>query len=610
MMTLLGVVWTVVGWALAIMMTVLSGETTGAAPEYASLLGAAGLAMALAGMSALLYGRGYRRSGPWTSGGHVLVDVLFGILGAILIFRFLVPGVCVIVGVAIWTGVIPLHHDNAFLWGLMLVGVGVTTPQVAIPSIGWLRNRQGAQRLTKASRRQTASDVLARPWVGSAEGLVVGYTGSARRPRPVRAPYHYVAVGPTGCRKSRGQLAPAVLQWCRGPLLVLSTKTDLAQYSAEARSVLQPTYGWDPTGDPALGSVPGIQPVVWDPVSSLHHPDEAHYVADQIVRASAITRGNSDDFWAQSAVRLLAPLLWAARLNNRTTAAVRDLLIAGPQAWEAVLPGLAQYPQYHAALEGELNAAAGDGGRRVDSVASTAITALNAYGLEAMRFSAESYTMDRWAQNCEALYVVVRGERAEVFAPVMVALVTAAVEAQKRYRGGPALIVVDELANICPLPNLAALLTETRSYGVTIWAALQNWGQLAKWGRDAQAVSHGWPSLGLFPGFGDIQVLREVSANLGDELVTRRAHHSSSGDGNSSSGSAEQHSWEPVVRPEHIVPTMPGQVRYVEARRPGPVVTIADIDEEPWRSIRQRASQVRAERAAVPASTGWTAIGS
>jgi type IV secretory pathway TraG/TraD family ATPase VirD4 len=444
-----------------------------------------------------------------------------------------------------------------------------------------------------AEQAAAGRDPLGRPAVGNAAwvplgrgpaGDLLGSTG------------HTLVIGPTGCGKTFNVLAPIGFRWTTAPMIVISTKTDLAGMLAAARSRLQPVWGWDPTGRAGLADVLGVTPVSWDPVGEISGPDDAIYLADQMIRASGVGSGDNGVYWAAQGGVLLSALLWAAKIAGTSTGWVLDQAYAGADGWGGLLDTMADTPALAYPLAGLIASAAGDGGRRVDSTAGTVQAALAAYRLSALRDgSLPVVTLDRWADSSACLFIACPMDQASTLAPVVVGLVSAAIAAQRRRRNGDALVLIDELPNIAPLPDLPGWLTELRSWGVTIVGAAQAWGQLTKWGKSRQAVEQAWPWLALFNGITDTGLVTEISKARGDQLVTRQVFtqgrssqwHSGGGGGGSHSGTSQQHAWEPLVRPENVVGTLaPGQIRLVKGRLPCEVLQTEPVSRavDAWRA--------------------------
>ncbi|MCL4413169.1 MAG: TraM recognition domain-containing protein [Actinobacteria bacterium] len=383
--------------------------------------------------------------------------------------------------------------------------------------------------------------------------------------RPFYAPSHTLLVGPPGCGKTWTGLVPAIYHWDRtAPILAISTKADLAGPLAAIRARTQPVFGWDPSGTGIFNGIEGLEPVTFDLVQEIDNPDRAVFLADQIVRGAAMSRVEDGDFWATQGAMLLAALLWAARLEpGRDLGWVLDQAFGGADMWSATVktPGMDAAPALEASLWSLIEAARGDGQRRVDSVSGTVQTALASYRLQSLRQSwARPLTMAEWAGRGGCLFVASPADQAKTLAPVIVGQVAAAIAAQRRAQHPAVLLAIDELANVCPLPDLATWLTELRSWGVTLLGAMQAWSQMSRWGKEQRVVEHAWPALGLFSGVSDHELLNEISVAAGE-----------------TSGQSGTHRWLPHA--DVVGKLKPGQVRFVVGRTPTEILRLSPVRE-------------------------------
>ena len=113
-------------------------------------------------------------------------------------------------------------------------------------------------------------------------------------------------------------------------------------------------------------------------------------------------------------------------------------------------------------------AAASDGGRRVDSAAATAVTAVAGWRNQSTTDELSPLNLHNWAySDGDVLIVTVPTEYASVFAPAVIALIDAAIrhaktpnedlrqqQFPKRHFG----IFMDEMANLSPLSKLPTYL--------------------------------------------------------------------------------------------------------------------------------------------------------
>jgi type IV secretory pathway TraG/TraD family ATPase VirD4 len=82
----------------------------------------------------------------------------------------------------------------------------------------------------------------------------------------------------------------------------------------------------------------------------------------------------------------------------------------------------------------------------------------------------------------------------------------------------PVTLVLDELANIAPLPDLPAMVSEGGSQGLLTLACLQDLSQARqRWGRAADGFLSLFGTKLVLPGIGDLDTLELVS-RLGGEI--------------------------------------------------------------------------------------------
>lgn len=427
---------------------------------------------------------------------------------------------------------------------------------------------------------------------------------------------HTLVVGPTGSGKTRRVLVPMAAAW-PGPVVMVSTKPDLARLVGQAR----PTDGgdrwvWDPASAADLPD--DWVRAAWSPLDQITDPDDATLSASWLTRAAGLAAtgsgGGMEGFWAGQASTIIAPVLAAVALDGGTMGQVLRK-VGDPAGWPAVADRLRTagpaWGDLAAAIDQEAAAAASEGGRRVDSAVGTARETLRAFGLQMIeqgsttgqQFSPEAFILGpRWG----SLAVVVGVQHASAVAPIVVSLLESIMRACRENPGwsgeGPGvLLVLDEMANTSPLPDLLTHLGEARSHGVTIVGSLQTREQTARWGPEAAAVWGAWPTMLLGPGLPDIDLAQAISRGAGDELVRRWETSRSEtatgrirwGTDSTTWGTSSSTSWEPIMRPEDVIPRPGGsRWRVTVGGRPGPLVDTADTFDRnegargPWAAIQ------------------------
>ena len=77
----------------------------------------------------------------------------------------------------------------------------------------------------------------------------------------------------------------------------------------------------------------------------------------------------------------------------------------------------------------------------------------------------------------------------------------------------PTLLALDEVANIAPIPDLPAMLSEGAGQGLLVMACLQDLSQArARWGSAADGFLTLFGTTVVFPGIADVATLRDLSA--------------------------------------------------------------------------------------------------
>jgi type IV secretory pathway TraG/TraD family ATPase VirD4 len=163
--------------------------------------------------------------------------------------------------------------------------------------------------------------------------------------------------------------------------------------------------------------------------------------------------------------------------------------------------------------------------RERSGIWSTAAGVVAAYRSEAALASSQDPTLDpaTLAGGRDTVYVCAPGDRQDLVAPVIVGLLerarAGAYRASALGGGGEGVtFVLDEVANIAPLPDLPSLVSEGGSQGVTTLACLQDLSQARyRWGARADGFPSLFNSMVVLPGIGDAATLELVS-RLGGEI--------------------------------------------------------------------------------------------
>jgi type IV secretion system protein VirD4 len=357
------------------------------------------------------------------------------------------------------------------------------------------------------------------------------YIGSGRNGLALADPEQaLLVVGPPRSGKTTSLVVPNVLA-APGPVVSTSTKTDVLTATIGVRAALGRCWLFDPTG--AVAPPPGVARLRWSPVASCRRWDEALATA----RAMATTarpggRWGESSHWTERAEALMAPLLHAAAnaggdmrtvvewiLRNDIDSARHLLAHRGATLAGAVLAGIAATDS-----------------REQSGIWSTAAGVVAAYRSEATLEAGADPNFDpaRLAGGTDTVYICAPARDQGLVAPIIVAFLEsvragayAAARADLeagRVRRAPVLLALDEVANIAPLPDLPAMVSEGAGQGLLTLACLQDLSQARlRWGPAADGFLTLFGAKVVLPGIADLATLELVSRLGGDVDVPSRS---------------------------------------------------------------------------------------
>jgi type IV secretion system protein VirD4 len=352
------------------------------------------------------------------------------------------------------------------------------------------------------------------------------YLGVSRGRWVLADPEHAVLVlGPPRSGKTTAVVIPTLLA-CPGPALCTSTKPDVLRATLRARSALGEVWLFDPCG--ALCAWPsGVRRLCWSPVAAAGSWDDALLMARAMAAATSPGRGTtSEGHWRERSTALLAPLLHAACLSERPVSEVLRWVLRQDLDAPARVLGAHDADTASDVLVG----IARTDERERSSIFSATAGVLSAYNADATRRSAAHPNFDpgRFVASTDTLYITAPAHRQALAAPLIVGLLEqlrVAVFSHAAAGGGgggsigpPMLWCLDEVANIAPIHDLPALVSEAGGQRLHILACLQDLSQArTRWGPHA---ADGFLSLFqtklLLSGIADTRTLESVSLLLGE----------------------------------------------------------------------------------------------
>jgi type IV secretory pathway TraG/TraD family ATPase VirD4 len=353
------------------------------------------------------------------------------------------------------------------------------------------------------------------------------YLGTDRGKWIVADPEHAVLVlGPPRQGKTSAVVIPTILA-ASGPVVSTSTKPDVLQQTGPTRSQIGICWLFDPSG--LLPAPQGVKLLRWSPIAACATWNLAWKLSQDIVAISQPAEGMRDaGHWGERAASLLAAFMHAAALDGK---GMREVL-----AWTS----RQDYREPESILERCDAARAIDtlisiertGPNERSGIYSTASSALDVYQSDAALALTDHPNFDpkAFVTSRDTVYITASSQYQKVTAPLVVALLaeiqdaTFAAAAQQDWGRPrltpPMLWMLDEVANIAPIPELPAIVSEAGGQGLVVVTCLQDLSQARKrWGNEADGFLSLFGTKLIFPGLWDPQTLRSISEVVGDHDV-------------------------------------------------------------------------------------------
>ena len=399
-----------------------------------------------------------------------------------------------------------------------------------------------------------------------------------------------LVLGPPREGKTTSLVIPMVMA-CPGPVVTTSTKLDVFRATAMARSFRGRVWVYDPMGSEPIPA--GATELRWTPIAGAEYWDEALKRALIMVETAKPSEGVSHStFWEQSAAMFLAALLHLAAVEGVTMRqvnqwlALRDIPSLIEKAEARIEDGVITSSKISVdATQALLSMAATmeSAHEEATGVLTTVETVLGAYRFEAAQRSCEPPTRredlfdpERFVRSSDTIYVTARSRDQRQIAPLVVGLLDSIVEATfaAQRRGlvtHPVNFVLDEAANIAPIPTLPKLASEGGGQGLLIAAFFQDFSQpVAIWGEQAKGF---WTLFGekvILKGIAHKDSLDLISTLIGKyyRMVTSTSQGTSTG---LHSGDTYSRTETPQLVPvldEHEVSMGPPVLRYADVEDP------------------------------------------
>jgi type IV secretion system protein VirD4 len=391
-----------------------------------------------------------------------------------------------------------------------------------------LREGGSGQRKAQSARWASRRDLRALRVAGREPGrLILGRQGRQLLAAEDRA--SVVVVGPsTISLKTSGFAIPAVLEW-QGPVVAASVKSDLLLATIERRRQLGKAMVFDPAG------VTGMRSIKATPLAGCGTWRGAMRVAHGLAgsaRSSGAAGLEDADFWYSAAEKLLSPLLYAAAVSGGEMADVIRWLNDGAEAEPDVTERLSESGSAHALSAWRANWNREE--RQRSSIYTTAETIIGAFSdprvLDAS--SRPEYTPAALLDgNCNTLYLCAPAHEQErlrtLFAAMLSELVGVVYESSAQTGkplDPPLLLVLDEAANIAPMPDLDVVASTGAGQGIQLVTVFQDLAQVeARYGKRARTIVNNHRAKVFATGIGDPQTIDYISQVVGEGEFRHRS---------------------------------------------------------------------------------------
>jgi type IV secretion system protein VirD4 len=388
-----------------------------------------------------------------------------------------------------------------------------------------------------------------------------------------------------------------------GPLVAASTKAELLSSTYTIRERRGVVHVFDPTN--VVGWPTRLR---WSPVFGCADPEAAMARAEGFAAAipkSDATRNAA--FFEDQARDVLRCFLHAAALTGASmrdvigwvyrldspTLPPREILRTHPKAvriWATELEALTSGD----AVTGPLDSTKKTLARLVAPFAAPEV--LDACSPPA----GKGFDVEAFLDSRDSIYIMA-GDGGTV-APLVTAFVTEIVRVAKRMSqrlsparlDPPLRIVIDEVANVCPLPDLPSLMSDTGGRGLTVAIGSQGLGQARKrWGPDGADEVFGSATAKIIMGGTSEPDFLEKMSQLADEVEVSSRSTTISADGGTSStmGSRSRR----VIRPGEIRTLPPGSALVLYRQAPPVITRFLPWWESSW-AEEARASQIEVSR--------------
>jgi type IV secretion system protein VirD4 len=294
-----------------------------------------------------------------------------------------------------------------------------------------------------------------------------------------------------------------------------STKPEVFTATVHARRALGRVWFFDLTD---AGAPAGAELLRWSPVQRASDWQGAQTVAEAMTGAAEIDHDSAH--WKERASALIAACVHAA--------ATAELQMQDVSSWilrhdpDSPLAELPPGSIAHDVLYGIKQTA----DREQSGIFSTAARVLRAYRSPAALNASVQPNFDpgQFISSRDTIYIAAAAHEQQLVAPLVVGLLTDIRHAvyDSTWNGGqppwpPVLFLLDECANVAPIPDLPAMLSEAGGQGLQVICVFQDISQVRRrWPREADGFMSLFGARIILSGVADPRTLEQLSLLCGD----------------------------------------------------------------------------------------------
>jgi type IV secretion system protein VirD4 len=341
------------------------------------------------------------------------------------------------------------------------------------------------------------------------------YLASTKQGQPIFAPPTAAVLVLAGPRagKTSCVVIPALAAH-PGPAVATSTKHEVLNATLPARQRLGQAWFFDLTGQ---GAPAGTRALQWSPVTRAADWQQAQLVAEAMTGATTIDADGAH--WMERAGALIACSLHAAAHSEQNMRQVLGWILRH----DTDTP-LEELPPDSIAAD-VLQGIKHSSERERASIYSTAARVLRAYRSEIALAATENPTFnpDTFPASQDTIYIAAAAHEQHLLAPLVVGLLTEIRQATYRHHQthgpapAPVQFMLDECANIAPLPDLPPMLSEAGGQGAQTIAVFQDMSQARRrWHADADGMLSLFGARIILSGIADTKTLEALSLLCGD----------------------------------------------------------------------------------------------